>query len=97
MTIPLIEVPEGTKILDCVWSMKQKQRLKTNKVYKHKARLNIHGGQQELGVNFWETYPPVVTWAAISLFLALAIICGWKSTQIDFVLAYPQAPGEYEL
>jgi Reverse transcriptase (RNA-dependent DNA polymerase) len=96
-TIPLNEVPDGTKILDCVWSMKRKRRLKTNEVYKHKARLNIHGGQQELGVNYWETYAPVVTWAAIRLLLALSLVCGWKSKQIDFVLAYPQAPVECEL
>jgi Reverse transcriptase (RNA-dependent DNA polymerase) len=77
--------------------MKRKRRLRTNEIYKHKARLNIHGGQQELGVNYWETYAPVVTWAAIRLLLALSIICGWKSTQIDFVLANPQAPVECEL
>jgi Reverse transcriptase (RNA-dependent DNA polymerase) len=77
--------------------MKRKRRLKTNEVYKRKARLNIHGGQQELGVNYWETYAPVLTWPAIRLLLALSIICGWKSKQIDFVLAYPQAPVECEL
>jgi hypothetical protein len=45
--IPIEEVPPNTKILDAVWSMKRKRRLLTNEVYKHKARLNIHGGQQE--------------------------------------------------
>ena len=97
ITVPLDQVPEGVKILDCVWSMKRKRRLKTNLVYKHKARLNIHGGQQEHGVNYWETYAPVVTWAAIRLLLVLSIICGWESVQIDFVLAYPQAPVECDL
>ena len=97
ISVPLTEVPEGVRILDCVWSMKRKRRLKTNEIYKHKARLNIHGGQQELGINYWETYAPVVTWAAIRLLLVLSIICGWYSVQIDFVLAYPQAPVECEL
>ena len=63
----------------------------------HKARFNIHGGQQEHGVNYWETYSPVVTWAAIRLLLVLSIICGWESVQIDFILAYPQAPVECDL
>eukprot|EP00957_Ditylum_brightwellii_P001024 81343-Ditylum_brightwellii.AAC.2 len=27
---------------------------------KHKARLCCHGGQQQWGVNFYETYAPVV-------------------------------------
>ena len=97
ITVSLKDIPKGIKILDCVWSMKRKRRLLTNEVYKHKARLNIHGGQQELGVNYWESYAPVVTWAAIRLLLVLSIICGWHSVQIDFVLAYPQAPVECDL
>eukprot|EP00957_Ditylum_brightwellii_P016182 1217553-Ditylum_brightwellii.AAC.1 len=32
---------------------------------KHKARLCCHGGQQQWGVNFYETYAPVVAWASV--------------------------------
>jgi hypothetical protein len=32
--IPINELPEGTPVLDPVWSMKRKRRLKTNEVYK---------------------------------------------------------------
>jgi hypothetical protein len=63
--VPIEDLPDDTPVLDPIWSMKRERRLKTNEVYKHKARLNIHGGQQEHGVNYWETYAPVVTWAAI--------------------------------
>ena len=77
--------------------MKGKRRVKTNQVYKHKARLNVHGGQQEFGINFWETYAPVVTWAAIRMVLVLVLIYGWYTIQIDFVLAYPQANVECEI
>jgi Reverse transcriptase (RNA-dependent DNA polymerase) len=59
--------------------------------------LNLHGGQQEFGVNYWETYAPVVTWAAIRLILALVLIHKWHTRQIDFVLAYPQADVECDL
>ena len=54
--VPISEVPKGTKILDSVWAMKQKRDIQTRQVYKHKARLNIHGGQQEYGVHFMETF-----------------------------------------
>lgn len=89
--IPMSEVPEGEKVLPSVWSMKRKRRVLTGEVYKHKARLNLHGGKQEHGVNFWETYAPVVTWCAIRLVLILSLLRGWKTRQIDFVLAFPQA------
>jgi Reverse transcriptase (RNA-dependent DNA polymerase) len=95
--IPIEDLPKNTPVLDPIWSMKRKRRLKTNEVYKHKARLNIHGGQQEYGVNYWETYAPVVTWAAIRLLLVLALMYGWTTIQIDFILAYPQAEVECPL
>ena len=60
--IPLNEVPKGTKLLDMVWSMRRKRKIKTQEVYKWKARLNVHGGQQVYGVHYWDTYAPVVTW-----------------------------------
>jgi hypothetical protein len=58
--IPRSQVPTGIKVLDYVWSMKRKMDIKTRKFYKHKARLNVHGGQQEFAVNFFEMFSPVV-------------------------------------
>jgi hypothetical protein len=94
--IPIESVPDGTKILDSIWSMKRKRDIKTQQVYKHKARLNIHGGQQEYGVHYTETYSPVVNWFSVRLIMILSLIYGWKTRQIDFVLAYPQAPLPYD-
>lgn len=88
--IPINEVPPSTKILDSVWAMKRKCDIVSQKVYKWKARLNVHGGQQQFGVNYYKTYSPVVMWTSIRLFLTLAIIKSWKTRQIDFTLAYPQ-------
>jgi hypothetical protein len=45
LTIPFVDIPEGTTILDYVWSTNRKRLLQTNEVYKIKARLNIHGDQ----------------------------------------------------
>ena len=91
------DIPQGTKILPAVWAMRRKRRIATGEIYKWKARLNVHGGKQIKGVHFWETYSPVVTWFSIRLFLTLAIIHGWHTRQVDFVLAYPQADIETEL
>jgi hypothetical protein len=90
-------LPKGTPVLPAVWSMKRKRRLSTREVYKWKARLTIHGGKQEHGVNYWDTYSPVVRWSTIRLFLIIACIQGWHTRQLDFVLAYPQAPVECDL
>ena len=95
--IPLSQVPKGTKLIDMVWSMRRKRRIKTQEVYKWKAHLNVHGGQQEHGVHYWDTYAPVVTWQTVRFFLILSLLLGWQSQQLDFVMAYPQAPAEMPL
>ena len=48
-------------------------------------------------MHYWDTYAPVVTWQTVRLFLVLSILLGWKSCQLDFVMAYPQAPAEMPL
>ena len=59
------KVPKGTKLINMVWSMQRKRWIKTQEVYKWKACLNVHGGQQEYGVHYWDTYAPVVTWQTV--------------------------------
>lgn len=94
--VPLSEVPENTKILDSVWSMKRKRDIKTRAVYKYKARLNVHGGQQIKGMHFEETHSPVVSWHSIRILSILSLLFDWQTRQVDFVLAYPQADIPYD-
>ncbi len=91
------DVPPEQDILPAVWAFKRKRRIDTREVYKYKARLNIHGGMQKHGVNYWETYSPVVNWFSIRLCLILTLLFRWKTRQIDFVLAFPQADVECDL
>jgi hypothetical protein len=95
--VSIEEVPLGTRILDAVWAMRRKRRLGTGEIYKWKARLNVHGGQQEYGINYWETYAPVVAWPVIRFFFTLSLLFGWYSRQLYFVMAFPQAPIEVPL
>ena len=90
--VPKHHVPKGTKVLDAVWSMRRKRRIESQEIYKRKARLNVHGGQQVHGINYWDTYTPVVAWPVIRFFFILSIIQGWKTRQLDFIMAFPQAP-----
>eukprot|EP00957_Ditylum_brightwellii_P133588 10185446-Ditylum_brightwellii.AAC.1 len=64
--IPIEDVPKGAKTLDTVWAMKRKRDIKTRQITNYKARLNVHGEQQQHGINCFDTYAPVVTWALIS-------------------------------
>ncbi|KAL7531459.1 hypothetical protein ACHAWF_003778 [Thalassiosira exigua] len=59
--------------------------LTTNEVKKYKAPLNVHDSKQTYGVNYFETYAPVVTWFAIRLMINFGITFGWTLKQIDFI------------
>ncbi len=83
---------EDVQIVPSVWSLQHKRDLTTNKITKHKARLNLHGGKQVYGMNYYKTYAPVVTWFAIRLMIVFGILFQWSLQQVDFIMAYPQAP-----
>ena len=91
------DVPEDTDVVPSVWAMRRKRNLTTNSITKYKARLNLHGGKQTYAINYWETYAPVVTWFAIRLVIILALNFGYALKQIDFVMAYTQAPIEMDM
>jgi len=56
------DVPEDVQVVPSVWSLRRKRNLTTNEITKYKARLNLHGGEHIFGMNYFETYAPVVTW-----------------------------------
>ena len=84
-------VPSWAIILPAVWSMKCKRRLNTGEVYKHKSRLTLGGHKERPLIDYNKTYSPVIAWPTIRLFLIFFLLKGWKTQQLDFILAYPQA------
>ena len=94
--ISLDQVPEGHKLFPAVWAMKRKQKVCTREVYKRKARLNFDGSKQRPGQHYDQTFAPVATWESVRILLALALRNNWHTIQLDYVLAFPQAPVERE-
>ena len=78
------------KTILSIWSFKRK-RFPSGKLMKHRARLCAHSGMQQWGLDFWETFSPVVMWITVRALLTVAAIHGLPSKCIDFVLAFPQA------
>ena len=95
--VPRKEVPESQEIVPSVWSMRRKRDLTTGEVVKWKARLNLHGGKQTYGVNYYETWSPVVGWFSVRLLICFALIQKWSIRQVDFVQAFCQAPIEMDM
>ena len=89
-------IPKGHKTILAIWSFKRK-RFPDGSINKYKSRLCAHGGMQQWGVDYWETYAPVVNWLSVRLLLILSVVHGWHSKSIDFVLAFPQAKLEEDM
>ena len=92
----LVKWPDVDVILP-VWSMRCKHNLTTNEITKYKSTLNLHDGKQVYGMNYFDTYVPVVTWFAIRIVNTIFILFELSLHQIDFVQAYPQAPIETDM
>ena len=45
---------------------------------------------QQRGVNYWDTYSPVVNWMYVRAILILSLLIEIHTNSVDFVLAYTQ-------
>ncbi|KAL3520544.1 hypothetical protein ACH5RR_018693 [Cinchona calisaya] len=69
-------------IIGCKWDFRIKTK-SNGLLNRYKARLVSKGYHQRPGVDFTETYSPVIKPATIRLLLSLAVTHGWSITQID--------------
>ena len=53
--VPRWENPSDVKAILAIWDFKKK-RFPDGRINKNKAQLCAHGGIQQYGVNYWETY-----------------------------------------
>ena len=80
----------GKKVLDGTWVFRCKP-LPDVTIKKLKARYCVRGDQQVAGIDYFETYAPVVNWSTVRLLLVLSIIEGLQSVQVDYNNAFAQA------
>ena len=83
-------VPMGQRILRAVWSHRRKTT-PDGKIYRHRSRMCVDGSQQQHGIDYHETYSPVVAWSTVRIIMVLSKIFNYKMRQVDYVQAFPQA------
>lgn len=83
----LVQRPANVTTVDNKWVFKIKQE-KKNAPIRYKARLVARGFTQEYGVNYFETFSPVVRFTSIRTILAISAQREMKIKQFDIKTAF---------
>lgn len=85
--IPPNTVPSGANILTSRMVLKYKLG-PTGNLERRKARLCIRGFTQKEGIDYVETFAPVVKYASVRIFLAIAALLCWTIVHMDVKTAF---------
>ena len=84
-----ITVPwsKADNFIKSTWAFKSK-RLPDGTPSKFKARFCVRGDLQEEGIDYFETYAPVVAWSTIRILLTFVLQEGLTTCQVDYDNAF---------
>jgi hypothetical protein len=92
----LVIAPKGANIVSCKWVFKIK-RLPDGRIDRYKARLVARGFSQQYGVDYDETFAPVVRMETLRILLAIAAAEDLEIHQMDVITAYLAGELEEEI
>ena len=78
-------------VLPSTWAFKCK-RYPDGMIRKLKARFCARGDKQIEGIDYFDTFAPVVNWTTVRLMLILSIILSLATRQVDYTAAFVHAP-----
>lgn len=86
-TWTLTTLPENRQAVDCKWVYRMKRNADDGCI-RYKARLVARGFSQREGIDFTETYSPVVKQTSIRFLLAISTRYNLRIRQLDAVTAF---------
>lgn len=86
-TWTLVQPVSNANVVDCKWVYRLKHDENGN-IKRHKARLVAKGFNQQPGIDYHETFSPVVKSTTVRVVLSLAITRQWPLRQLDVQNAF---------
>uniref|UniRef100_H3H9U3 Uncharacterized protein n=1 Tax=Phytophthora ramorum TaxID=164328 RepID=H3H9U3_PHYRM len=81
------KLPSGQRAIGTKWVFKIKRKA-DGSIQKYKARLVAKGFKQKYGIDYTETFSPVVKYVTLRMIIAIAKYFGWPLDQLDVVTAF---------
>ena len=88
-TWDLEALTQRMNVVGCRWVFTIKYN-PDGKIDKYKARIVAKGYHQQQGVDYTDTFSPVIKSTTIRIILGLAVNCDWPVRQIDVNTAFLQ-------
>jgi hypothetical protein len=83
-------------VVSSVWAFKWK-RYPDGSIRKLKARIYACGFEQIEGVDYFETFAPLVQWMTVRVILIMTILLNLENKQINYTAAFMQAPIDHDV
>ena len=83
----LVPNRKGKNIIDCKWVYRIKKKA-DGSIDRYKSRLVAKDFKQRYGIDYEDTFSPVVKAATIRLVIAIAVSRGWSLRQLDVQNAF---------
>ena len=81
------KLPDGQRVIDTKWVFKIKRK-SDGSIEKYKTRLAAKGFRQKYGIDYTETFSPVVKYVTLRMVIAIAKHFEWPIDQLDVVTEF---------